>query len=214
MATRPVFVPAPITSPLFVQAVDLSFTWHPGFSLAQKRRNIAALHEAAAARDIAPVLEISSKSTEGLGVGLSAFNLQVQTPEGAFPLENVFQSAKCFHEGGPYGELLTMSPRDAKRDPRLAKSGKLVAFDFFGERFPLEPKTAFYDWLYLHALVAKVDARRSVTGYAGFSDIEFNPSRSLNCQARSAALFVALQQRGVLDQALESVTNYFRVIAA
>ena len=45
-----------------------------------------------------------------------------------------------------------MEPREAKKDPRIRESGKLIGFDFEGKEWPLEPKTAFYDWLYASSL--------------------------------------------------------------
>jgi hypothetical protein len=44
--------------------------------------------------------------------------------------------------------------------------------------------------------------------YAGFTDIEFNPQRSINCQARSAALFLSLMKRGDLESALHTPTAF------
>ena len=49
--------------------------------------------------------------------------------------------------------------------------------------------------------------------YRGFSDIVFNPQRSLNCQARAAALFVSLCQNELLDkQTLENKDSYMRLL--
>lgn len=46
-----------------------------------------------------------------------------------------------------------------------------------------------------------------------FSDIVFNPKRSLNCQARTAALFVALSQNGMLNaEILEDKVAYLGLI--
>jgi hypothetical protein len=42
----------------------------------------------------------------------------------------------------------------------------------------------------------------------GFTDIEFNPERSLNCQARSFATFVALEKRGILDETIHSFDRF------
>ena len=35
--------------------------------------------------------------------------------------------------------------------------------------------------------------------YDAFTDIEFNPQKSINCQAKSAALFVGLVKQGSID---------------
>ena len=66
--------------------------------------------------------------------------------------ECAYQGSKVFENGGPYHELYLVSSQEAKTDDRLRNSGALVAFNFCGESFPIEPKTAFYDWLYMTAL--------------------------------------------------------------
>jgi hypothetical protein len=39
--------------------------------------------------------------------------------------------------------------------------------------------------------------------YDTFTDIEFNHQKSINCQARSAAIFVSLRKIEMLDKVLE-----------
>jgi len=214
MAERPLFAPAPDALG-FVKVVDLSIVWHGGFAATQKQKNIAALHEAAAAQGYAPVLEVSTKSAEKLGQRLSAFNLKVEAPGvGPVPIECVFQGAKVFETGGPYRDLYTVSPWEAKRDVRLKESGALTAFEYDGLRFPLEPRTAFYDWLYLSALYPHREWLKRLSAYAGFTDIEFNPQKSINCQARSCALFVALMQSDLLDQAMASSDAFIALMSS
>lgn len=203
MAERPIFIPDP-EFPSLVREKSLNIIWAGGFAATQKKKNIVALHEAAKSIGIEPVLEASTKSDEKLGQRLSAFNLKVKTENGDLPLECVFQGSKIFEEGGPYTDLYFTDPRSAKRDPRLQQSGKLVAFLFEGYRFPLEPKTVFYDWLYINAIFPHSDWLDRLSRYAAFSDIEFNPQKSLNCQARSLALFVSLKARNLLEKAVSS----------
>ena len=151
MATR--FVYKAIEEAPFVRKVPVEFEWFGGFSLVQKRRCIASLHRAYAAGSPGDrVLEISSKSPDGLGVALSAFNLSLELGGRVVPVECAFQGSKVFEEGGPYTDLLEASPRDAKRDARLLESGRLVAFELAGERYPLEPKDAFYNFVWIRAL--------------------------------------------------------------
>jgi hypothetical protein len=69
---------------------------------------------------------------------------------------------------------------------------------------PVEPRTTFYDWLYINAIYPHREWLVRLNRYAGFTDIEFNPERSVNCQARSCALFVSLMAKGLLDTAVES----------
>jgi hypothetical protein len=213
MAERPIFLPAP-GGPGFVRTLSLRMVWNPGFALVQKRKNIRALHEAAATAGHSPLLEISTRSDHELGRQLSAFNLKVRSRQfGEIALECAFQGGKVFERGGPYTDLYQAEPRDAKRDPRLQESGPLAGFVFEGRRFPLEPKTAFYDWLYISAIFPQREPLVSLCQYTGFTDIEFNPARSINCQARACALFVALANGQLLDQAMSSEAAFVRLLS-
>ncbi len=44
------------------------------------------------------------------------------------------------------------------------------------------------------------DFVKELAAFQGFSDIVFNPNRSINCQARAAALFVSLSKNGLMDE--------------
>jgi hypothetical protein len=143
---------------------------------------------------------------------LSAFHLKVKSPVGEIPLECAFQGSKIFEHGGPYTDLFTGDPRNAKKDSRLRDSGRLIAFEFMGMQFPLEPKTVFYDWLYLGAIFPHRDWLSRLEKFVGFTDIEFNPERSINCQARSVALFFSLKSRDLLGESMESPRTFLRVL--
>jgi hypothetical protein len=210
MTERPVFIPAP-DDPALVRVINFGLVWHSGFAPVQKQKNIRALHAAAAAAGYTPVLEISTKAEDKLGQHLSAFRLKVETNRaGKIPLECAFQGSKIFELGGPYTDLyFAADPREAKRDLRLQKSGRIIGFDFDGFRFPTEPKTAFYDWLYITAIFEHRDwLKPRLSQYVGFTDIEFNPAKSINCQARSCALFAALLSSSLLEGAVESPTAF------
>ena len=47
------------------------------------------------------------------------------------------------------------------------------------------------------------DLARQVVEYDAFTDIEFNPQKSVNCQARAVALFVSLCRRELLQRVLD-----------
>jgi hypothetical protein len=217
MAERPVFIPAP-ESPLLVEELFLSIKWHPGFAVSQKEKNIAALHAVAAERGLSPLLEISSKSAAKTGRHMSAFHMTVPTKGyGRIKLELAFQGSKVFERGGPFTDLYRKGDTEigqAKRDPRLQESGRLTGFCFEGLEFPLEPKTAFYDWLYCSFLWDHREWATSLYKFAGFTDVEFNPHRSINCQARSAALFLSLMKRGDLEHALQSPGEFVQRLTA
>ena len=210
-ATRPIFVP--LTCFPFVQEVSMTFAWYPGFAKTQVQKCIAALHQAATQRGIGAILEISSKSSQPLGMALSAFNLTLTTTSAMqLSVENAFQGSKVFEHGGPYVDLYTVSSRAAKTDQRLRTSGQLRAFQFFGEAFPIRPLTVFYDWLYITALAQHPDLADPLCTFEGFSDIVFNPHKSVNCQAHAAALFVALRRLGALPSVVANKAAYFRLM--
>ena len=39
-----------------------------------------------------------------------------------------------------------------------------------------------------------------IQNYNAFTDIEFNPEKSINCQARAAAIYVGIAKAGLLDK--------------
>ena len=204
MARRPVFVPD--SDKPYVSELSLDFEYCSGSSIQNKQRSIASLHASYVAKfPSSRVLEVSSKSERDIGVRLSAFNLMIEHPgRGSYSVECAFQASKVFLQGGPYVDLLDASSRAAKTDRRLRKSGELVAFRYCEHEFPLEPKTYFYDWLYASALCRDDKLVEQVMMFDAFTDIEHNPERSINCQARSVAKVVGLARAGLLEDALQS----------
>ncbi len=214
MANRPVYLPKLNSESSGVITKDVEFKWFPGMSKSQKQKSITSLHEAANKLNISPILEISSKSEIELGVKLSAFNLLITTKKlnKSVSVETAFQSSKVFEKGGPYIDLLEGTSRQAKKDLRLKESGNLIQFIFFNKEFSLKPRTLFYDWLYINALHQNEDLSDEVILYGGFTDIEFNPKKSINCQAYSAALYVSLRTMGIISEALESPEVFLQVL--
>ena len=215
MATRPIFIPS-FTGPMLVETRLVEFKWFPGLSASQKQKSVESLHQAVAHQipALTDVLEVSSKSKIDLGIALSAFNLSITTLKNnlTFSVECAFQGSKVFEAGGPYRDIFGMTSREAKKDERLKSSGRLIKFQFFGTEWPLEPRTAFYDWLYINALKKHPEIASQLMAYSGFTDIEFNPERSINCQAYSVALFIALKQRGLLERAARSKEEFLAII--
>jgi hypothetical protein len=212
MANRPLFVPRRSRTSLVVEIL-IEFHWFAGMAVSQKQKSIRSLHEAAGARlKTSRILEISSKSPDPIGVRLSAFNLMLPLGDRSVSVEVAFQAGKLFEKGGPFLDLLAGSSREAKGDPRLRDSGRLIGFVLEDESWALEPKTAFYDWLYLRALSANPEIADHLLQFDAFTDIEFNPEKSLNCQARSAALFVSMSREGLLERALSSKAAYFEIL--
>lgn len=149
--------------------------------------------------------EVSSAADNELGVKLSAFNLKNKDGK---TVECIFQSSKKFENGGPYLDLLDVSSNVAKKDKRLRTSGNLVAFVLNGKEYPLIPRTAFYDFVYISALLENKDLCENLDNYNAFSDIWFNPDKSLNCQAEAMALYRGLKQANKLDKAMASFDEF------
>jgi hypothetical protein len=221
MATRPIFVPlkgrrGPDGGAGFgplVETVDIDIPWHGGFAASQKQKNILALHEKALQMGIAPVLEISTKSMQEVGFRLSAFNLKIEVDGTMKPLESVYQSCKVFSGSGQHAYLMEVSPFEAKKRIREVGQGNVVAFRFMGKTFETEPKNAFYDWLYIRAISPHEEWIKKNLHYAAYSDIEFTPGRSINCQARAVAEFHALSMRGKAIECARDF-NQFRSLLA
>lgn len=222
MAKRPIFIPL-YQEENFVKIEEIEFTWFPGLSISQKQKSIESLHnEAMLKKYCYSPLEVSSKSTLELGVKLSAFNLGADNNKNQrFTVETYFQSSKVFRshldsieENGPYRDLLFGESINAKKDPRILNAGELIKFVTpKGEEWPLEPKTAFYDWVYLNTLKVNSYLFDYIEKFDAFTDIEFNPSKSWNCQAYSVALFKSLKHRLLLDYALSSKSNFLEVVS-
>lgn len=76
---------------------------------------------------------------------------------------------------------------------------------------PLNPKTIFYDWLYINAALENPLLAAERLKYNAFTDIEFNPEKSINCQAKAAALFVALSRQGKIEQCRD-FDSFYQII--
>ncbi len=211
MANRPIFIPL-FKRDHFVAEIYFDFKWNPGFAPVQKKKNVIALHDVAHKRGYVPLLEVSSKSEEMLGQRLSAFSLQIETSVGEISIESAFQGSKVFEHGGPYVDLYKKTSREAKKDERIKNSGKLVEFNFMGTKWDIVPKTAFYDWLYIKALYPHREYLKKLFNYKGFTDIEFNPKKSINCQARTCALLVSLIKLELLDKAISSQSEFIKIV--
>lgn len=213
MASRPIFIA--YTSSLGVKKINIDFNWFPGMSKVQKQKSIDALHQQANKLNINNILEISSKSKLDIGVKLSAFNLSFETKNGVkVSVESAFQGSKVFENGGPYFDLLYKSSREAKKDNRIKESGNLKHFQLLNKIFPIYPRTYFYDWLYINTLNQPDNKNLAdeIMKYEAFTDIEFNPEKSINCQAYSAALYVSLRLNDKLEFALASQENFLQIL--
>jgi hypothetical protein len=213
MAKRLIFLP--MTEAPFVREFEVEFKWFPGMAKSQAQKSILSLHDASLALGYGPILEISSKSPDPLGVALSAFNLTVNSCIGCRPIsvESAFQGSKVFETGGPFEDLYNASSLDAKRDDRIRNSGRIIKFSYYGQSFPTQPVTAFYNWLYIRALSQNEHLARQLQNYAGFTDIAFNSKKSWNCQASAAAVYLSLLQRAEVQKAVMDPNWFISIIS-
>ena len=194
MARRPIFVSGGKVGALY-EEISIDFTWHSGFAPSQKQKSMRELHTEAAKIGLLKVLEVSTKSEHELGRRLSAFRLDVELSGVTSKIECIYQASKVFEKGGPFPELAYMKPIEAKRFFREKELGLITKFSFMGKDYENIPFHAYYDWLFLRALSVDDSLRYLETNLMkidGFSDIEFNPARSINTQARSMAIFKTL----------------------
>lgn len=211
MAIRPVFE-ASEKAPFYKQS-DVEFQFFSGFSASQKQKSIESLHSNYIRQNPnKAILEISSKCPLQIGVNLSAFNLKIKTEGSVFSVECAFQGSKVFENGGPYTDLLNKTSLEAKRCEKLRSSGNLIAFKYLDDEFPLSPKDYFYNWLYINALKENLQSAHDILEFDSFTDIEFNPQKSINCQARAVAIFVGLSRAGLLQEATKSKEDFLRVV--
>ncbi len=127
-------------------------------------------------------------------------NLLKRTKHGITSHESAFQSSRIYSDGirssGPFPQYLFLPGRECKKLVKEA-SGGMHSFQYLfdGITFyaPIHHISQFYDFLYLNALLEPqneaVCTRLLEEGYTAFTDLA---TSSLNCQARSAAIFVGL----------------------
>lgn len=183
---------------------EFDFKWNAGQSATQKKKNVKSLHESIGKK----TLEVSTKSDDELGQSLSAFNLKLNGKT----FENVYQASKKYLNGGPFSDLMEMKPGDAKDDLRHTTSGPLVSFVYENQEFPINPITLFYNYLYTKAVKETIplEKLKEILDYDYFTDIEFNPKKSINCQARGITLIkqMLIEFGEIPDFDLNSFYNY------
>lgn len=213
MANRPIFIPTITDKELFKEE-SIEFKFYNGFSVTQKAKSIDSLHQSAKKLGFTNILEVSTKSSSKLGYKLSAFNLKLHTKHyGDISIESAFQGSKIFEDAGPFYDIYKQDPLSAKRDRRLKQSGDLKAFSFEDITWELEPKSAFYDWIYIKALYQNIkQIQDELLAYDAFTDIEFNPKKSINCQARACAILVSLIKKKQLEEAMKSPDSFKTIV--
>jgi len=212
MANRPIFLSTNNPKQLFEER-NIEFKFYTGFSLSQKSKSIQSLHQSAKQSGVENILEVSTKSNHKIGWDLSAFNLMIDFDNNRqISVECAFQGSKVFEGNIQYKDIYLKQSIEAKKDRRVRASGKIIGFNFRDNFWNNEPKTAFYDWIYINALYKQPHITKELLNYTVFSDIEFNPKRSINCQARTCAVFVSLVRLGLIEEALSCKDRFIEMV--
>ena len=134
-------------------------------------------------------------------------------------------SDKLINDGESYYLApISDNPRELKSTIKAFckanKSAKLSHFNFRGEIFELNAGVAnsasfFYDFLYFRALRENFSQSEiaQILDYDIFTDIEFNHKVSINCQARSCALYRYALLNKKVDFYTQSKENFKSIYA-
>lgn len=202
MATKMCFAVGSTTA--FEERI-VEFEYVKGMAFSQKQKNVLSFHKYISNKfPNDRIIEISTKSNSPLGVKLSAFNLKLD----GFPLECVFQSSKVFEGGVQYKNLLYEEPKIAKRYISENVSLPLVGFNYNGDTFDVFPKSMFYDYIYISALLKSDIDLSKIANYDIFTDIEFNQKKQVNCQARACAIYAYMLRQGRVGFYMSSKENF------
>ena len=217
MAEKSVFI-SKMEYPFF-EEIHVNIDWFGGFALSQKRKCQIGLHQNfLMAYPDEKVLEISSTSLMSLGSKLSAMNLSKRTQKGLTIVESAFQSSRIYSDGvktvGPFPDYLFLPGKECKKLVKESSEGmQSYMYEFDGMTFyaPAWHISLFYDFLYMIALMEpenkEVKEKLLEEGYTAFTDLA---TKSLNCQARSAAIFVGLVRAGRIDE-IRDYTSYLKL---
>jgi len=185
---------------------DVDYLFYAGFAASQRTKCVESLHRSIQNRyKDKKILEVSTKSNNELGKKFSAFNLKLDGK----PLECIFQSSKVFYGGKQFTDLLNCSPKEAKRYIRDNTSGLVLEkFSYKGIDFPLYPKTLFYDYIYIKALIELGEESKVLKDYDIFTDIEFDFNKSINCQARTCSIYSYLLRNNKVDEYIKDINSF------
>lgn len=197
-----------------VNKEDIEIKWASGFSYSQKQKNIVTLHEAISERfnvSTNEILEVSTKSLLEIGKMLSSINLEFEIEGKKYFFESVYQSCKVFQDGllGTihHPEWIELESFEAKKASQ-AINLPLVEFKFKDMTFPLEPKTMFFDWLYI-SCINQLNIKFLIDPYYYFTDIEFNPIKMISTQAQALCKYKNLVEQNLIEEFLKNPKKFY-----
>lgn len=66
--------------------------------------------------------------------------------------------------------------------------------------------------MYINTLHLNKELAEKIMEYDVFTDIAFNPQKSINCQAEAAAIYVSIKKQGLLEEALKDKENFRKIV--
>jgi len=193
---------------------DIEIKWESGLAVSQKRKNILNLHEAICSKYKVPnevILEVSTKSFQDIGRTVSSMNMKFVLNDKIYSFESVYQSSKVYIDGIlgdiQYLEWIDLDGYEAKkRSKQIALPLKGFVLD--NRSFPLEPKTLFFDWLYIQC-IDRMNIFHKIKDYCFFTDIEFSPIKMISTQAQAICKYKDLFERGLVTTFLEKPNEFY-----
>ena len=165
MATKMCFAVG--TNAAFEERI-IEFEYIKGMAFSQKQKNVLSFHKSI--QKMYPdkrIIEISTKSPSRLGVDLSAFNLKLD----GYPLECVFQASKIFVGNIQFKDLLFEEPNAAKKYIRENVALPIIGFEYKDDQFETIPRSMFYDYIYISAILQSELNTDEIADYDIFTDI-------------------------------------------
>ena len=221
----------------------VEFEWFSGMSWQQHQKSSLSMLAVLQEQGYTPA-EISRRSTDrDFGVQLSAFNLKLNSVnvENIFQAYKMFndggpyldllnvdpKSAKndcriqSYESKKPcLTHKIDFKNKDFYESEQVCRycqnrlNRKLIGFSSKNTNWGLEPKSMFYDALYISALLQNQHLTSQLVQYDAFTDIEFNQKipysdekGPFNCQARSCAMYVTLKKSGHTDDAILKIIS-------
>ena len=65
---------------------------------------------------------------------------------------------------------------------------------------------------YLNSLKTIIGIEEDLNVFDAFTDIEFNPKKSFNCQAKSCSLFVSLLRRNIFNEVMDDKEKFIHIL--
>ena len=189
MAIRPIYISTGNINNPFIQD-DIYFKWISGYSYINKcKRRDSLKQEIEKLYDIKKWLEVSTISDKDIGKKLSALNLMITLSNNSkYSVENIYQCSKVY------------------------ENNHIVSFKFKNTEFENTPYGMYYDYIYMVALFQNKEYHKLINNYYLFTDLFFNPNKSLNTQARAVAIFKSLYDNNYLDilKDVNEFKNYYK----